>query len=131
MLEPRQTTDSPPETPTAAPRREPAPAQTATRGALNPTPSRDLDDLLGRDDLSDEPLEPHARPRRWWLVATGAALLLIGIAAISLLVSVTERTREIGIRMAVGVSAVIGVGFGFYPALRASRLDPTVALRGE
>jgi putative ABC transport system permease protein len=126
------------------------------------------------------------------------AFLLVGIAAISLLVggigimnimlvSVTERTREIGIRMAVGarrgdvrdqfliealalsvvggaigiacglvggffltrsytlpftvnplsillaagVSAVIGVGFGFYPAVRASRLDPIVALRAE
>ena len=124
--------------------------------------------------------------------------LLVGIAAISLivggigilnimLVSVTERTREIGIRMAVGarrgdirnqflvealtlsslgggigiaigliaglaltrsmqlpfvlavgpillalgVAAVIGLTFGFYPALRASRLDPIVALRTE
>ncbi len=126
------------------------------------------------------------------------AFLLVGIAAISLLVggigimnimlvSVTERTREIGIRMAIGarrgdvrnqfliealtlsvaggaigiafgliggfflthsyklpftinplsillaagVSAVIGVGFGFYPAVRAARLDPIVALRTE
>jgi putative ABC transport system permease protein len=124
------------------------------------------------------------------------SLLLVGIAAISLtvggigimnimLVSVTERTREIGIRMSIGarrgdvrnqflfeavvlcllggslgllagllvglgitnafgfpfvvtvstfvmplaVSVTIGIVFGLYPALRAARLDPIVALR--
>jgi putative ABC transport system permease protein len=126
------------------------------------------------------------------------AVLLVGVAAISLLVggigimnimlvSVTERTREIGIRMAigarrsdirnqfliealtlsagggaigiavgligglalirafqlpfvlsvpamalaVGVSVLVGLVFGFYPAIRASQLDPVVALRAE
>lgn len=126
------------------------------------------------------------------------AILLIGIAAVSLsiggigimnimLVSVAERTREIGIRMAIGarqrdirnqfllealmlsviggiigiivgllggygltqglgfpfvfsvvaivlafgVSAAVGISFGLYPAVRAAKLDPIVALRTE
>jgi putative ABC transport system permease protein len=122
----------------------------------------------------------------------GISLLVGGIGIMNImLVSVTERTREIGIRRAVGakrrdvmlqflteatllsvggglfgvgagwglsqvldgaslgsqtfrtvvngdvmvlamlVSAAIGLFFGIYPALRASRLDPIVALRHE
>lgn len=60
----------------------PAPAQSSARSALNTTSSRDLDDLLGMDGLSDEPLESDGKPRRWWMVATGAALIVAIIAGI-------------------------------------------------
>lgn len=118
----------------------------------------------------------------------GVSLLVGGIGVMNImLVSVTERTREIGLRMAVGAkpkhilaqfliesvvlcllgalmgivislaviailqyglgwqlvvspmiimlsisaTAFIGIGFGFYPAYKASRLDPIEALRYE
>jgi putative ABC transport system permease protein len=35
------------------------------------------------------------------------------------------------ILVALGFSALVGVGFGLYPAHRASRLDPIEALRYE
>ena len=122
------------------------------------------------------------------LMIAGISLLVGGVGIMNImLVSVTERTREIGLRMAVGargrdimiqflveavmlcligamigialargvsmlvtllmnwpiaaslpaiiaavsVSILIGVGFGFYPAWRASQLDPIDALRYE
>jgi putative ABC transport system permease protein len=122
------------------------------------------------------------------VVIASISLLVGGIGIMNImLVSVTERTREIGIRMAVGatpanvrnqflleamilslvggvlgvslgigvaalithwldwpmavspfyvalafgVSALVGVFFGYYPAAKASRLDPIEALRYE
>ncbi|MEW6441123.1 MAG: ABC transporter permease [bacterium] len=122
------------------------------------------------------------------LVVALISLVVGGVGIMNImLVSVTERTREIGLRMAVGargrailqqfltesvvlcfcggvvgilvgrgvsylvtmllrwpteptleavlaafvVSASVGIGFGYYPAWKASRLDPIVALRYE
>ncbi len=130
-----------------------------------------------------------AKTLSFLLAAVAAVSLLVGGIGIMniMLVSVTERTREIGLRLAVGarprdvltqflieattlasiggalgvalglaialtiantagwpmlvspesvlvavgVSGLIGVFFGFYPARRAARLDPIEALRRE
>lgn len=125
-----------------------------------------------------------------WLLASiaGISLFVGGIGIMNvMMVSVTERTREVGLRLAVGargpdvllqfliksiilcligglggiiigivsteliasytgwpalfsteamiaavsVSAAVGLFFGFYPAWKASRLDPIIALGRE
>jgi ABC-type antimicrobial peptide transport system permease subunit len=64
----------------------------------------------------------------------GAMGIVLGHGG-SLLVRATLRwpveTSPVAITAAVLVSAAVGIIFGFYPAWKASRLDPIEALRYE
>ena len=145
-------------------------------------------DVNSVKEVADFATEVTRTLRLLVLVIASFSLLVGGIGVMNImLVSVTERTREIGIRMAVGatpanvltqflieavvlalfggvigiglgilaawgmadivqwpleingayvlvaagVSAAVGIIFGYYPALKASRLDPIDALRYE
>jgi len=145
-------------------------------------------DMLTRNDILGQQQEA-ARTFSLLLAAMAVVSLVVGGIGIMnvMLVSVTERTREIGVRLAVGakqrdivrqfllesilisasgglvgivsgilaiplaaalnqgvallypgsiplafgVAVLIGIVFGLYPAIRASRLDPIEALRYE
>jgi putative ABC transport system permease protein len=66
--------------------------------------------------------------------AGGAAGLLCGIAlskAVAVLAGWSTVITAASVVLAFTVSVTVGVVFGLYPALRAARLDPVVALHNE
>jgi putative ABC transport system permease protein len=178
--------------------------QTASASLLNPVqqqisslmrqrhrivPGRDDDFTVRTQQEIADAMTEQSKTMTYLLAAIACVSLLVGGIGIMniMLVSVTERTREIGIRMAVGarghdilmqflteaftlsviggvigigvgigaskiieawkhwpvatpllwilasflVSAAVGIFFGFYPARKASQLDPIDALRYE
>ena len=63
--------------------------------------------------------------------AIGIALGMLGSAAISRLGNVPSVVSLGWVAIAFGFAAAVGVFFGIYPAMQASRLDPIEALRHE
>jgi putative ABC transport system permease protein len=64
----------------------------------------------------------------------GIVGVLVGWIASLLVTKLSGTTTEItsfSVLLAFGVSAIIGIVFGYYPARRASRLNPIEALRYE
>ena len=61
----------------------------------------------------------------------GVALGLILAAIASVILSIPFSPSIAVVTLAVGFSALIGMVFGFFPALRGARLDPIDALRHE
>ena len=63
--------------------------------------------------------------------ATGATLGFFGAMGIGNAISVPVTLTMDVLALGLGVPMLIGIVFGFFPALRASRLDPIDALRFE
>jgi ABC-type antimicrobial peptide transport system permease subunit len=63
--------------------------------------------------------------------AIGIALGFVASSGLTIVLDWPTKMSAMAVAMAFGMSAAVGVFFGFYPARRAARLDPIDALRSE
>jgi putative ABC transport system permease protein len=61
----------------------------------------------------------------------GTTLGFIAAYIVSQLTPLPAAVEPWSIVMGIGITAVVGLFFGLYPAMRAARLDPIEALRKE
>jgi putative ABC transport system permease protein len=64
----------------------------------------------------------------------GAIGVLIGVIAanlVTIIVGFPAAVKLWSVLMGLFMAAVVGIFFGVYPASKAARLDPVVALRAE
>jgi ABC-type antimicrobial peptide transport system permease subunit len=63
--------------------------------------------------------------------AIGIALGFVASSGLTIVLEWPTKMSALAVAMAFGMSAAVGIFFGFYPARRAARLDPIDALRSE
>jgi putative ABC transport system permease protein len=67
-------------------------------------------------------------------IAGGVAGIVVGISASAIISKLANWQTVIGLSavlLAVFFSALVGIGFGYYPARKAAYMDPIEALRYE
>ena len=67
-------------------------------------------------------------------LAGGVAGIVLGVIAAALIARTLNWATVVSplsVLLAFGVAGAVGIFFGWYPARRASQLDPIVALRHE